>query len=57
MPYMNNTLLTILIITAGIAVVILLIWKNNRDKKRMNPDAPDAMKETGMNRQRRKDKL
>jgi hypothetical protein len=49
----------ILLIAAGIVLLVLvvfLIWKNQRDKKLMNPDAQDVVEELHMDQERKKDK-
>jgi hypothetical protein len=47
----------VIIITVAIAVVILLTWKNYKDKKLMNPDAPDSVEEAKADQERRRDKV
>ena len=44
-----------LIFGVAIAVIILLILKNKKDKKLMNPDAQDSVEETSADEERRRD--
>lgn len=46
-----------LIVLAALAVIILLIWKNKKDKKLLNPGAQDSVDETIMDQDRRKDQI
>ena len=55
--YMPNIIAIVLVSLVAIAVIILLIWKNKKDKKLMNPDARDAVEEAMMDSERRKDKI
>ncbi|MEO6721397.1 MAG: hypothetical protein ABIN67_13595 [Ferruginibacter sp.] len=54
---MSNTVAIVLVIAAAITLIILLIWKNKKDKKLINPDAPDSVEETIMDQERRRDKI
>jgi FtsZ-interacting cell division protein ZipA len=50
----------IILVLVGIAVVVLivfLIWKKQKDKKLVDPDAPDAVEETQMEQERRRNKI
>ena len=38
-------------------VMIFLIWKNKKDKKLLNQDAKDAVEETMMIQENRKDRI
>lgn len=52
---MNNTDILILVIVgiAAAALVIFLAWKNQKDKKELNPDAPDLTEEIRMDQERK----
>lgn len=53
-----STLGAIIFVSAiAIAVIILLIWKNKKDKKLLNPDSQDSVEEAMMDHDRRKDKI
>jgi len=54
---MNTTNVFVIVIVgvALLALIIFLIWKNNKDKKILNPDAEDAVEETIMDQERNKD--
>ncbi|MCX6317666.1 MAG: hypothetical protein NTW29_10265 [Bacteroidetes bacterium] len=54
---MSNTLSVVLIAIITLTVMVLLFFKNRRDKKRMDPDAPDSVETTIMDKQRRKDRI
>lgn len=49
----------IIVITglAVIALVIFLIWRNRKDQKALNPDAPDSVEEEHMDQERRQDRI
>ena len=50
------SIVTIIIVgVAGLALIIFLIRKNQKDKKALNPDAEDAVEETIMDQERNKD--
>lgn len=53
---MSETIIIVLISVAAAALVIFLIWKNNKDKKLLNPDASDAVEEVMGDHERRRDK-
>ena len=40
-----------------VILVVFLIWKNQRDRKQINPDGQDAVEELHMDQTRRKDKI
>jgi hypothetical protein len=44
-------------VAAALVVIILLIWKNKKDKKVLNPDAQDSVEEALMDEERRRDKI
>ncbi len=46
-----------LVVLAALAVIILLIWKNKKDKRLLNPDAQDSVDEIIMDQDRRKDQI
>jgi LPXTG-motif cell wall-anchored protein len=51
---------SIILILAGIfllALVAFLVWKNQKDKKLINPDSEDAVKELHMDQERKTDKI
>lgn len=54
---MSNTMAIIIVAGVALLVIILLIWKNKKDQKLMNPDAPDSVEEVIMDKARRKDKI
>jgi FtsZ-interacting cell division protein ZipA len=54
---MSNTITIGLVVVAAIVVIALLIWKNKKDKKLLNPDAQDSVEEANMDHDRRKDKI
>ena len=54
---MNNLIPFLIIAAVTLTVVILLFWKNNKDKKLMNPDATDAVDEMTANQKRKKDRI
>jgi hypothetical protein len=54
---MSDIIAISLVSAVAITVIILLIWKNKKDKKLMNPDARDSVEETIMDHERRKDKI
>lgn len=47
----------VLVGIAALALIIFLIWKNQKDKKALNPDAEDSVEETIMDQEREKDKI
>ena len=55
---MNTTNIFVIVIVgvALLALVIFLIWKNNKDKKILNPDAEDAVEEIITDQERNKDR-
>ena len=50
-----NIIMIVVVGIAALALVIFLIWKNQQDKKTINPDAEDAVEETMMDQERRKE--
>lgn len=54
---MSNIIPIVLIIAAVVTVIVLLIWKNKKDKKLMNPDAQDSVEESIADHKRRADKV
>lgn len=54
---MSDIRLIALIALLAIVAVILLIRKNIKDKKRIRPGSQDAVQETMMDQERRKDKI
>jgi hypothetical protein len=54
---MSNILSISIVVIVALAVIVLLIWKNRKDKKLLNPDASDAVEETMMDHERRKDRI
>jgi hypothetical protein len=53
----NDIILLVLVGAAVITVVGLLIWKNRKDRKAINPDAADATEEMRMDRERNHTKI
>lgn len=52
-----NIITVVLVGIAALGLVIFLIWKNQKDKKTLNPDAEDAVEETMMDQERDKDRF
>jgi FtsZ-interacting cell division protein ZipA len=52
-----NIITIVLVGIAALALIIFLIWKNQKDKKALNPDAEDAVEETMMDQERDKDRI
>jgi LPXTG-motif cell wall-anchored protein len=49
----NNIIILVIVGIVLIALVVFLIRKNQKDKKLLNPDAPDSVEETHMDHKRR----
>lgn len=49
-------LAVVTVVIAAVVLVIFLVWKNQRDKRLINPDADDAVEETIGDKERRRDK-
>ena len=54
---MLHIIAIILIVVGAITVITFLAWKNNKDKKLMNPGSQDSVEETIMDKERRRDKI
>lgn len=54
---MDNILAIVIISLVSLSVIGLLIWKNKKDKKYLNPDAQDSVDEAMGDHNRRKDKI
>ncbi len=54
---MSDKLAIVLVSVVALAVIILLAWKNKKDKKLINPDAGDSVEEAVRDQERRKEKL
>jgi len=54
---MSKTLAIVIVSFFALLVIILLIRKNKKDKKLLNPDAPDSVEEVIMDKDRRKDRI
>jgi hypothetical protein len=54
---MSDIIAIVLISLVGLAIIILLILKNKKDKKLLNPDAQDSVEEALMDHERRRDKI
>jgi FtsZ-interacting cell division protein ZipA len=52
-----NIITIVLVGIAALALLIFLIWKNQKDKKALNPDAEDAVEEIMMDQERDKDRI
>ena len=50
-----NIMVIVLVGIGALALIIFLIWKNQKDKKTLNPDAEDSVEETIMDQERNKD--
>ena len=55
--FMSDIMSISLALIAGIVVIVLLMWKNKNDKKLLNPDAQDAVEETVMGNEHKKDSI
>ena len=53
--YTSEIISVVLVFIAAIGVVAFLIWKNNKDKKLLNPDAEASVEETEMDIESRRD--
>jgi multisubunit Na+/H+ antiporter MnhC subunit len=54
----TSNIITIVVVgIAALALIIFLVWKNQKDKKTLNPDAEDSVEETMMDQERRKDSV
>ena len=53
----NSMLILVPVCIALAALIVFLIWKNKKDKKRLNPDAPGAVEQTHMDQERTADKI
>ena len=52
----TTTIITIALVgIAALALIIFLIWKNKKDRKKLNPDAGESVEETIMDQERNKD--
>lgn len=54
---MSNIIAIGLVLVVALLVIILLIWKNKKDKKLLNPDSQDSVEEAIMDHERRKEKI
>ena len=52
-----NIITIVFVGIAGLALIIFLIWKNQKDKNALNPDAEDAVEETMMDQELDKDRI
>jgi hypothetical protein len=52
---MKNVITISLFTIVAIGLIVFLIWKNNKDKKLLNPDAQDAVEEAIGDQERRND--
>ena len=52
-----NTPTIVVVIKLAVALIIFMIIKNQKDKKKLNPDAPDAVKEERTETENHKEKL
>lgn len=53
----GKTVTIILVVVAALGLIIFLIWKNNQDKKKLHPDADNAVEETKMDQFHDKDSI
>ena len=53
----NNIIILVIAGIAFIALVVFFIWKNNKDKKLLNPDAADSVEETHMDQEGKADEI
>lgn len=53
----NNTVIIVIVTVAALAVVVFLFWKNQRDRKEINPDAQDRVDEQQMDQKRKDNSL
>ncbi len=54
---MSNTAVIIIGSILALALIIFLIWKNNKDKKLINPDADEAVIEALVDNDSRDEKI
>jgi preprotein translocase subunit YajC len=54
---MDNIAAIIIVTILALAVIILLIRRNQKDKKKINPDATDVMEEQRIDNIRKQDHL
>ncbi len=54
---MSTNLAIELVLVIGVAIVLLLFWKNKKDERLLNPDDEDAVDENRMDHDRRKERL
>jgi hypothetical protein len=53
----NKALILGIVGVAMAVLIVFLIWKNQKDKKAINPDAQDATEETRMDQERKSNRL
>ena len=54
---MSNILAIVIVAAIAITIIVMLIRKNQKDKKLLNPDAQDSVEETMMDHERRREKI
>jgi len=53
----TTTIITVILVgIAALSLIIFLIWKNKKDRKKLNPDAEDSVEETIMDQERNKER-
>lgn len=57
MSQIGNIILICLAVAIGITIIVLLILKNRKDRKLLNPDATDAVEEAMGDHNRRRNKV
>jgi uncharacterized protein HemX len=53
----SNIPVIAIVIVLGLALVIFLFWKNQKDKKELNPSGPDAVTEEKTDAQNERDRV
>ncbi len=54
---MSKIAAIVLVLAGALALIIFLIWKNNKDKKLINPDAQDTVEEAINDQESRRESL
>ncbi len=52
----QNIMIVVVLIIVAVAFLAFLIWKNQKDKKLINPDAQDAVTDEEIDQTRNEDK-
>ncbi len=54
---MSYVIAIVLIVAVSLTIIILLIWKNKKDKKLLNPGSQDSVDEAMMDHSRGRDRI